>query len=87
MRRTSKVKIAVARLPLRKATTPTIVVAPTAPRRVFPAWIDSAERGVAIAASAATSVTPRVRDGLVLRVVGQKKSVHVRNLSHGSGAR
>ena len=85
MRRTSKVKIAVARLPLRKAATPTIIVAPTAPRRVFPAWIDSAERGVAIAA--ATSVTPRVRDGLVLRVVGQKKSVHVRNLSHGSGAR
>lgn len=84
MRRTSKVKIAVARLPLRKAITPTVVLTPTAPRRVYPAWIDSAERGVALAA---TAVSPRVRDGLVLRVVGQKKSTHVRNPAHGSGAR
>ena len=40
-----------------------------------------------IATPAATPVTSRVRDGLVLRVVGLKKSAHVRNLAHGSGAR
>lgn len=83
MRRSTKVKIAVARVPLRKAATATVVAAP-APRRAFPAWIDAGERSVALPPA---SVTPRVRDGLVLRVVGQKKTVHVRNLSHGSGAR
>lgn len=85
MRRISKIKVAVARLALRKAATPAMGLTSAGTRRVFPAWIDAAGRGVAVAA--ATSVTPRVRDGLVLRVVVQKKPVHVRNLSHGSGAR
>lgn len=82
MRRTSKIKVAVARVLVRKAAA--AVTLPTVPRRVFPAWIDATERGVAPAPAV---VMPRVRDGLVLRVVGQKKSAHVRNLSHGSGAR
>lgn len=83
MRRTSKAKVAVVRVPLRKSTAVAAIV-PIAPRRAFPAWLDASERGVAFSA---TSVTPRVRDGLVLRVVGQKKTVHVRNPTHGSGAR
>lgn len=82
MRRSTKAKVAVARVPLRKAAAvPAILVA--VPRRVYPAWIDAGESGVAFSA---TTVTSRVRDGLVLRVVGQKKSVHVRNLSRGPGA-
>ncbi len=83
MRRATKVTLAVARIPLRKAATPS-VVAPLAPRRVFPTWIAGQDRGLGVAAKA---VTPRVRDGLVLRVVGPKKSLHVRNHPHGSGAR
>lgn len=83
MRPTVKIKVAVARLPLRKATL--ALVAPVvAPRRAFPAWIDASERGMAVSP---TSVTPRVRDGLVLRVVRQSKPAHVRTPSHGSGAR
>jgi len=85
MRRTTKVKIAVARVPLRQAATPT-VVAPAAPRRAFPAWIDANERSVAPVVTA-KSATSRVRDGLVLRIVGLKKSAHVRKPSHGAGAR
>jgi hypothetical protein len=84
MRRTTKVKLAVAHVPLRKAAHPALVAAPFAPRRVLPAWIDGQERTDSVTA---TAVSPRVRDGLVLRVVAQKKSLHVRNHAHGSAAR
>lgn len=84
MRRTTKVKLAVAHVPLRKAAAPAVVAAPLASRRVLPAWIVGQERGDSVTA---TAVTSRVRDGLVLRVVAQKKSLHVRNSSHGSAAR
>src|SRR5262249_13723119 len=80
MRRTSKVKVSAARIPLRKSA----ATAATA-RRDFPAWIDAGERGVSF--SAAHVVMPRVRDGLVLGVVSKKKRPAERNPSHGSGAR
>lgn len=82
MRRSTKIKLAVAHVPARKSAIVPLVVA--APRRLFPAWIDANERDVA---PAPTTVTSRVRDGLVLRLVGQKKAAHPRNLSHGSSAR
>jgi hypothetical protein len=54
-------------------------------RRAFPAWIDASERSVAFSA---TGVTPRVRDGLVLRLVARnKKLVATRRTSDGPGAR
>ena len=81
MRRTTKVKITRARGLARKAT---VAVGGSA-RRAFPAWIDASDRGVAFPA---TGVTKRVRDGLVLRMVGQKKkTVVARNSSDGPGAR
>jgi len=81
MRRIAKTKIATARVLPRKAK----VVAPTPLRRAFPAWIDATERGVAFNAS---GVTPRVRDGLVLRLVArQKKIVATRRTFDGPGAR
>ena len=81
MRRTAKVKIIRARGLARKATVAVVASA----RRTFPVWIDASERGVAFPA---TGVTPRVRDGLVLRMVGQKtKTVVARNSSDGPGAR
>lgn len=64
MRRTTKVTAV--RGPLRKAAVP--VALPAAVRCAYPAWIDAGERGVAFSAVA---VMPRVRDGLVLRVVGR----------------
>ena len=76
MRRAAKVKVAVARIPLRKSA---------AARRGFPAWIDAGEHGVAFPAK--QTVMPRVRDGLVLRLVGKKNPVHPRSSSHGPGAR
>ncbi|MSU67516.1 MAG: hypothetical protein CK548_07585 [Opitutia bacterium] len=75
MRRSTKIKVAVARLPVRKT-----VVVPSAlshpSRRGLPAWI-----------AAAATVTSRVRDGLVLRAVGVKEKAKVRKPSHGVGAR
>ena len=68
MRRIAKTKIANARVLPRRAAAAATVWA----RRDFPAWIDAAERGVAFSA---TCVTPRVRDGLVLRLVAQKKRI------------
>jgi|HubBroStandDraft_5_1064220.scaffolds.fasta_scaffold1507937_1 hypothetical protein len=53
-----------------------------APRRVFPAWID-AGAGTSFAAL----VTPRVRDGLILRLVAQAKPGHGRSASDASRAR
>lgn len=81
MRRTAKVKVAVARMLPRKAAMP----ATAASRRTFPAWIDAGEGGVAFSAAA---VTPRVRDALVLRAVGRKKKpVEARKSSDGPGAK
>jgi hypothetical protein len=76
MRRGNKVKVSAARLPLRKAA---------ATRREFPAWIDAGERGVSF--DATRVVMPRVRDGLVLRVVSKGKRPVPRKASHDSGAR
>ena len=83
MRRSAKIKVAIARVPVRKATIATVSGVPV-PRRAFPAWIDASDRGVA---APPVSVMPRVRDGLVLRVVRQPKPAHVRTSSHVSGAR
>ena len=83
MRRSTPCKLALAPKPARKATTVTSIIAPSLVRGV-PRLTETRVRP---ATSAATPVTSRVRDGLILRVVGLKKSAHVRNLAHGSGAR
>lgn len=83
MRRSTLFKLALASKPVRKPPTVTSIIAPSALRTVP----RLTENRVRPAAPAATLVTSRVRDGLVLRVVGRKKSAHVRNLAHGSGAR
>ncbi len=80
MRRAGKVKLIAVRMPLRKAA----MSASAASRRGFPAWIDAGERGVAFNA---TTVTPRIRDGLVLRRIGQQKSGDARSFSDVHGAR
>ena len=80
MRRSPKVKITAARIPLRKSAAVVGAV-----RREFPAWIDAGERGVAF--SAAKTVMPRVRDGLVLRVVSKGKRPAAGKPTHGAGAR
>jgi len=51
-------------------------------RRAFPAWIDAGSGPAFVAI-----VTPRVRDGLVLRLVTQAKSGHGRNASDASRTR
>ena len=81
MSRAPKIKIVAARMLAPKASRMT---APDL-RRTFPAWIDASERGVAFPA---TAVMPRVRDGLVLRLVGRAKHVLAtgRN-THGPGDR
>ena len=48
------------------------------------AWIDAGERGVAFAAKKA--VRPRVRDGLVLRVVSKPQPARTRSSPDGPGA-
>ena len=65
MRRPVKVKTS--RVLLRKAA----MSASAASRRPFPAWIVADESGVAFPAQA--GVTPRIRDGLVLRRVSFEK--------------
>ena len=81
MSRAPKIKIAAARMLAPKASR----VIGTSARRAFPAWIDAGERGVAFSA---TAVMPRVRDGLVLRMVGRKKPAPTSKKSaHGPGAR
>ncbi len=81
MRRVVKVKTLATRVPLRKSA----LTASAASRRPFPAWIVADENGVAFPARAA--VTPRVRDGLVLRTVARKKSTNSKGTSDGHGAR
>jgi hypothetical protein len=74
MSRAPKIKMVAARLLPAKAA-----------RRGFPAWIDASERGVAFSC---TVVMPRVRDGLVLRMVSRSNlSATARTPAHGSGAR
>ena len=68
MRRIAKTKIATVRvLPRRAAAAATVWS-----RRDYPAWIDASDRGVSFSA---TCATPRVRDGLVLRLVAQKRKI------------
>lgn len=81
MRRAVKIKPLANRVPLRKSA----LSASAASRRPFPAWIAADENGVAFPARAA--VTPRVRDGLVLRTVAKKKSTGTKGSSDGHGAR
>jgi hypothetical protein len=76
MRRNAKLKVAANRIPLRKSVTS----GSAASRRNFPAWIDAGETTVTF--NAGRGATPRVRDGLVLRRVGQKKSTE-RSVPHG----
>jgi hypothetical protein len=67
----------------RTAARQTASTANAAARRAFPAWIDAADG----AAFSVTSVTPRLRSALVLRVVTPQKPANPRNAAHGSGAR
>jgi hypothetical protein len=46
----------------------------------FPAWIDATEYGVP------TSVMPRVRESLVLRLVAGRRQGRARDLIHATGA-
>ena len=72
-----KPKVSPRRVVRRAATSAT-----AAARRSFPAWIDASEHAVPFAAV----VTPRVRDGLVLRVVTRSQPASRRG-PHGAGAR
>lgn len=47
----------------------------------FPAWIDASESGVV-----AACVMPRVRDGLVLRLVAGRRQSRGRTLLHAPGS-
>jgi hypothetical protein len=67
MRRAARIKAIPTRVPLRKAA----LSASPASRRPFPAWIVADESGIAFPARAA--VSPRVRDGLVLRTIAKTK--------------
>jgi len=53
----------------------------SAATRTFPAWIDASEYGVA-----ASTVMPRVRDGLVLRLVAGRRQARDRTFIHAAGA-
>ena len=77
MRRTVKVKALSTRVPLRKAA----MTASAASRRPFPAWIVD-DAGVAFSAR---TVTPRLRQGLVLRVVAKKKNAGAKHLPDARG--
>jgi hypothetical protein len=78
MRRLTKVKSLSPRVPLRKAAMSASAVS----RRPFPAWISAEDSGVAFPARA--GVTPRVRDGLVLRAVATKKPTSAKPFAKGS---
>ena len=81
MRRVIKVKALATQVPLRKAA----MSASAASRRPFPAWIEADEGAVAFPAKAAA--TPRVRAGLVLRVVSKNKISKARGSGHVNGTR
>ncbi len=80
MRHSVKIKSGSPHAPLRKS----VLTASAAARRGFPAWIDSAER---IASFPATVVTPRVRDGLVLRMVSKAKPRKAKGPTDGASNR
>jgi len=80
MRNSVKIKSGSQHVPLRKSA----LTASAAARRGFPAWIDSDER---IASFQATVVTPRVRDGLVLRMVSKAKPRKAKGLPDGASNR
>jgi hypothetical protein len=80
MRRPVVVKRLSARAMLRKSA----LSATAASRRSFPAWIDANEHGVAFSARV---VTPRVRDGLVLRTVLQRKAAKGKGATNANRAR
>ena len=80
MRRSVKVKPLSARATLRKSA----LSASASARRSFPAWIDASEHGVAFTVSV---VTPRVRDGLVLRPVAKRKSGKSKGAIDANGSR
>lgn len=80
MRRVVKTKTLAPAVRLRKAA----VTASQTSRRAFPAWISADEPGVAFPA---TSVTPRVRSALVLRLVAKSKQGKPKGASDGHGAR
>jgi hypothetical protein len=67
----------VPKLPIPKDPAPA-----AAPRRAFPAWIDAGA-----GASFAALVTPRVRDGLILRLVAPVKPGPGRSVSDAHRAR
>ena len=81
MRRAVKVKALATQVPLRKAA----MSASAAARRPFPAWIEADEGAVAFTARAAA--TPRVRAGLVLRVVSKNKSSKTKGAGDDNGTR
>lgn len=81
MSRVPKIKVVAARMLAPKASRMT----GTSVRRTFPAWIDASDRGVSFHA---TAVVPRVRDGLVLRLVGRAKDAAAsRRDAHVTGGR
>jgi len=77
MKNSAKAKVSAVRTSLRQ------VAAAFALRPAYPAWID-ADSGLAFPA---TTVTPRVRDSLILRLVQPKKSLTPRQASYAHGAR
>lgn len=80
MRRPIKIKPLSSLGQLRKSA----LSASAAARRAYPAWIDASEHAVAFTA---VSVTPRVRDALVLRTVAKRKATTAKGSNHASGAR
>jgi hypothetical protein len=74
-------KVTAARLPLRRAATGLAAL-----RRPFPAWID-AEQGLAFSALTGTTVTARVRSGLVLRSVSSPQPKQPRRSDDVRGTR
>jgi hypothetical protein len=86
MRRSAKIKATLTPIALRK----TALSASPAARRPFPAWIVADESGIAFPAR--VGVSPRVRDGLVLRTLSKRKkagakSPRPRASQHAHGAR
>ena len=80
MRPAPKVKALATRVPLRKAA----MTDSTASRRPFPAWIVADDCGVVFSAKI---VTPRVRDGLLLRAVKKRAAGTAKPSSDVRGTR
>lgn len=80
MRPVIKAKPLFPRVLLRKGTSASTVGS----RRAFPAWIDASEHGLPFPA---VTVTPRVRDGLVLRKVAKGKPGGAKGATHAHPGR